>query len=183
LFATCKKEHIAPVNQLVKDLFCFKEGSEWIYYDSITQTTTVMSISNYEQTAYGYPKLYGKVRNFGETIKFDITIVNLSQSESVSHSGTTWLKAEIEQDNTLKDVSSHIFTPVKTYLSLGCDENNHFSISVTYLNTYELNGTTYSDVYMFNINNIIYYVARYIGFVRCVQYDNFDLVLIDKTIK
>ena len=39
LFSTCQKEHVSPINQLVKDLFCFKESSEWTYYDSVSQTT------------------------------------------------------------------------------------------------------------------------------------------------
>ena len=41
------QEYVAPVNQLVNDLFCFKTGSEWTYYDSVGQTTQKMVVTNY----------------------------------------------------------------------------------------------------------------------------------------
>ena len=57
LSTSCRKEHVAPINQLVKDLFCFKTGSEWTYYDSISQTTHKMVVTNYENLKEGFPKI------------------------------------------------------------------------------------------------------------------------------
>lgn len=187
ILTACRKEHIAPVNQLVKDLFCFKEGSEWTYYDSISQTTQKMVVTNYEIRKFGGGKQKrGKIYDWAEDIEMGITIENIAQSLSVK--GRTWLKADIYKDNTLNGM--YITTPVKTIystrcdeLSLNCDENNNFTPSATYLSNYTVNGTNYSDVYVFNKYNTTYYVSKHIGFIRCMYDNDFDWVLIDKNIQ
>ncbi|MFA7103506.1 MAG: hypothetical protein WC142_09960, partial [Bacteroidales bacterium] len=64
-----------------------------------------------------------------------------------------------------------------------CDENNNFIPSATYLSTYTVNEITYSNVYVFNKDNVTYYVSKHTGFIRCVENNYFDLVLIDKNIQ
>jgi len=176
LCSTCKKEHVAPVNQLVKDLFCFKTGSEWTYYDSVSQTIQKMVVTNYEtkKMANGSKR---KVYNFVECIILGIAMEN-------SRNGMTRLEADEDQDNSLMKEISQIFTPSGEYLHIGCDKNNNFSPIVMYLNNYTINKTTYSDVYVFNSkNDITFYVSKYIGFIRCMKDDKYDLVLIDKNIQ
>ncbi|MGI6291103.1 MAG: hypothetical protein ACOXZH_01540 [Bacteroidales bacterium] len=188
LCSTCRKEHIAPINQLVKDLFCFKAGSEWTYYDSVSQTTQKMMVTNYEIRKFApMPKGgRGKIYDCAESITMDITVENASQSLFIK--GRTWLIADIYKDNTLEGM--YITTPVKTIfstrcneLSLRCDENNNFTPSATYLSTYTVNEITYSNVYVFNKDNVTYYVSKHTGFIRCVENNYFDLILIDKNIQ
>jgi len=188
LCSTCRKEHIAPINQLVKDLFCFKTGSEWTYYDSVSRTTQKMIITNYEIRKFApMPEGgRGKVYDCAESITMDITVENPSQSLFIK--GRTWLVADIYKDNTLRGM--YITTPVKTIfstrcneLSLRCDENNNFTPSATYLSTYTVNEITYSNVYVFNKDNVTYYVSKHTGFIRCVENNYFDLILIDKNIQ
>jgi len=187
LCSTCKKEHVAPINQLVKDLFCFKTGSEWTYYDSVSQTTQKMVVTNYESLKFApMPKGGGKAYDFAEYIKMDI-IAGDSKKE-------TSLLADRHQDNM---AAGSIVTPADADFSLQirCDENNNFTPSATYLSTYVLNETTYSDVYMFNstrnityAGNVTYYVAKHIGLIRYIyqgeyQIYNFDWVLINKNVQ
>jgi len=180
LCTTCRQEHVSPINQLVKDLFCFQTGSEWTYYDSVSQTTQKMIITNYEVLKFGGGKPKGeKVYDFAEDIKMDITVENVSQS--LFRKGRTWLKADIYTDNTLDGM--YITTPVKTIFSTHCDENNNFTPSATYLSTYIVNATTYPDVYVFNSDNATYYVSKHTGFIRCIEAGYFDLVLIDKKVQ
>jgi len=186
---SCREEHVAPINQLVKDLFCFKKGSEWTYYDSISQTTQKMIITKYETLKFGGGKSKrGKIYDFAEDIEMEFTVENTSQLLSVK--GSTWLKADIGHENTLNGM--YISTPIIdntlrcTEFSLSCDENNNFHPSVTYLSTYMVNEITYSDIYVFNKDHITYYVSKHIGFIRCVYSESgyrIDLVLIDKNVK
>jgi len=187
LCSACREEHTSPVNQLVKNLFCFKTGSEWTYYDSVSQTTQKMTVTNYEILKFGGGKSKrGKIYDFAESIHIDFTIENTELS--LYEKGRTWLKADIYKDNTLDGM--YITTPIKTIfsthcneLSLRCDENNNFTPSATYLSTYRVNETTYSDVYVFNKDKVTYYISKHIGFIRCVENNYFDLVLIDKNIQ
>jgi hypothetical protein len=198
LYSSCREEHVAPINQLVKDLFCFKTGSEWVYYDSVSQTMQKMTVTDYETLNFGYPKPYGKTRDFAEYIKMDLTVEKITPSISVT--GATRLKSYIDQDNTLRQELSSIFTPIGS-LRIGCDENNNFTPSATYLNTCMVNEIIYSDVYVFNnvdsriidnvafIDSFAYYVSKHTGFIKCVRkcsYDEFknsELVLIDKNVQ
>jgi len=186
LCSTCCKEHVAPINQLVKDLFCFKTGSEWTYYDSVSQTMQKMVVTNYETTRMA-PKPEGgrKAYNFAEYIEMEIIVSNFNR--------TTRLEADIEQDNTLG--RGCIYPPIGEPLYIGCDKNNNFIPPITYLSSYSVNETTYTDVYMFNVvkditaDNYTYYVSKHIGFIRCIfqceyaPHNNFDLVLIDKKVQ
>jgi len=175
LCSACREEHVAPVNQLVKDLFCFKTGSEWTYYDSVSQTTQKMVVTLYETTRMA-PKPEGgrKAYIFAEYIEIEITVDNFNR--------TTRLTADIEQDNTLG--GSCIYPPIGEPLYMGCDKNNNFTPSAMYLSTYTENETIYSDVYVFNSkDNATYYVSKHIGFIRCVKDNKYDLVLIDKNIQ
>ncbi len=175
LCSTCRKEHISPVNQLVKDLFCFKEGSEWTYYDSVSQTMQKMVVTGYEITKLAsMPEGGRKAYNFAEYIKMEVIVGN-SKKE-------TRLQAEVDQDNTLGEGLSCIYTPIGKPLYLSCDKNNNFTPSAIHLSTYTVNETTYSDVYVFNNNSITYYASKYVGFVRC-ECNKFDLVLIDKNVQ
>jgi len=180
LCSACREEHIAPVNQLVKDLFCFKTGSEWMYYDSVSQTTLKMVITNYE-TFKSAPKSVRKTYDFAEYIIMCITLENITHTSFVR--GETHLLSNIEQDNSLLKESS-IFTPIEKKLSIGCDKNNKFSPSATYLRTYTINENTYSDVYVFNSkDNIDFYVSKHIGFIRCKKDNKYDFILIEKSVK
>jgi hypothetical protein len=173
IVSSCRKEHITPVNQLVKDLFCFKTGSEWTYYDSVSQTTQKILVTNYEATRLGYPKPYGKTRDWGECIEIDFIIEN-------SKGGETVLNASVGEINTAK---GRVFTPTNSFLSIYCNENNIFKSIPTYIGTYMVNETTYPDVYVFNEGDVTYYVSKHIGFIRCVKNNDFDLVLIDKNVQ
>ena len=194
LCLTCRKEHVAPINQLVKDLFCFKTGSEWTYYDSVSQTTQTMVVTNYEILKSTPMPLGGrKAYDFAEYIKMDI-IVGDSKKE-------IQLEADRNQNNTLKKGVSFIYPPIGEPLYIGCDQDNNFTPSAMYLNNYTLNEMTYSDVYVFNVTRNInsssityvddftYYVSKYIGFIRCIYqceyHENysFDWVLIDKNVQ
>ncbi len=173
----CRKEHVAPINQLAKDLFCFKTGSEWVYYDSISQTTQRMLISNYEATRLAsMPKGRRRAYNWAEYIEMKITIENFG-------SGTTKLEADEDQDNTLRKGVSYIYTPTEEFLYISCDENTNFVPSPTYLTTYTVNETIYSDVYVFHQDDVSYYVSKHIGFIRCVKNNYLDLVLTDKNVQ
>jgi hypothetical protein len=190
LFYGCRKEHVAPVNRLVKDLFCFKTGSEWTYYDSVSQTTQKMVITNYEIRQFA-PEPMGrkKTSDFAESIYIDFSVENTILSLFIK--GRTWLKADIDRDNTLDGM--HIATPaIKNTsscreFSIRCDENNNFRPTVTYLSNYTVNDTNYSDVYVFTVPEYetTYYVSKHVGFIRCVLLGpfGFDLVLIDKNIQ
>ena len=188
LCSTCRQEHVAPVNQLVKDLFCFKTGSEWTYYDSVSQTTQKMRVTNYEILKFAPESKggRGKVYDYAESIHIDFSVENTTLS--LSNKCRTWVKADIDNDNTLNGM--YISTPVidntlrcKEF-SLHCDKNNNFTPFATYLNTYTVNGTTYSDVYEFNYKDgATYYVSKHVGFIRCVENNYFDLVLIDKNVQ
>jgi hypothetical protein len=150
------------------------------------------------------PKGNRKVNDIAEGIEIDVTIEDLMQS--LSKKGRTILTSKLgikHQDNTAE---GSVLTPANTKFIISCDENNNFVPCVTYnttqyisyLNTYTIDETTYSDVYVFNIvENIIagsykddytYYVSKQTGFIRCLRqceyenYDNFDLVLIDKNV-
>ena len=177
LCSACQEVSYAHLNPLVKDLFCFKTGSEWTYYDSISQTTTKMVVTNYEIRKFAPTPEGGrrKIYDCAESIRIDFTVENTVQSFK------TWLKADIDNDNT---ANGYIFTPTKQHLNIRCDENNNFipPASATYLNTYTVNGILYSDVYMFNYKNVTYYISKHIGFIRCVENNYIDLVLIDKNI-
>jgi hypothetical protein len=175
---SCRQEHVAPINQLVKELFCFQPGSEWVYYDSVSQSIQRMVVINYE-IFKSAPKSMRKAYNFAEYIEMNISVENIEQAFSVT--ADTYLLADIEQDNTLMENS--IFTPTIKYLVLSCDKNNNFTPSATYLSTYSVNETTYSDVYIFNNkDDITYFIAKHIGFIRCIKDNEFDFKLIDKKV-
>jgi hypothetical protein len=176
LFSTCKKEHIAPVNQLVKDLFCFKEGSEWTYYDSISQTTTKMIITEYENTKLAaMPKGGRKAYNFAEYIKIngffcsDFNVTIRAEGEREEYDNTA-----IFQAYTASDRSS---------LSFECDKSNNFNCSVAFFVEYNMNNITYRNVYIFEKENTLFYVAQYVGLIRMTKIDNFDWVLVNKNIR
>jgi len=188
---SCRKEHISPVNQLVKDLFCFKTGSEWIYYDSLSRTTHKMVVTNYEVTkCASMPKGGRKAYVFAEDITINYVVDN-------TNTGETWLIADEDQDNTAR---GSVFVPSETLLSIRCNENDNFTPSATHLSTYNVNEIEYKDVYVFNVSNKIhsgnitytndytYYVAKHTGFIRCVykceyaEHLNYDWVLINKNV-
>jgi hypothetical protein len=140
-----------------------------------------MKIFKYDQIKQGFPKPYGKVRDFGEYIEMRVSIENPMQS--LFRHLTTTLEADVDQDNTAQ---GSIVTPANPGFTIRCDENSNFTypkITVTYLSTYTANETIYPDVYVFNGDNATYYVAKHIGFIRCVKTNYFDLVLIDKNIQ
>jgi len=175
LCTTCRKEHVAPVNQLVKDLFCFKVGSEWTYYDSVSQTTQKMVVIKYETfESAPEPKGGKKAYDFAELIKMEILIGDSKKR--------TQLESGVDQDNTLKGLS-WIYTPTGEPLHIHCDENNNFTPSATYLDTYSVNGTTYHSVYVFGVGGASYYVSKHNGFIRCEKIGKYDLVLINKNIQ
>jgi len=177
--ASCSKEHIAPVNQLVKDLFCFQEGSEWTYYDSVSGTTTIMSILEYNQIKFGYPKPYGKVHDFGESIEirgnfltdFDVKIRVQGMEKEDKNTA-------IFGGSYVSPTSNHSSIP----LNFKCDQNNNFNCSITYFAEYDLNGIIYKNVYVFD-TNIQFYVAKHVGLIRMLKTDDFDWVLINKNVK
>lgn len=176
------KEQISPMNQLAKDLFCFKEGSEWTYYDNVNQDTVRMVVKKHTASKYGGGKEpNGKNYDFAESVKLEINVKNSSQSISTN----TRLVGAIGTDNMLGQLSN-VATPVVNSFSvesfaLKCDNNNNFTPSAVYHSNYVVNGVTYSDVYEFNINAITYFVAKYVGFIKCVASGS-DLVLIDKNV-
>ena len=184
LFTSCRQEQISPMNQLAKDLFCFKEGSEWTYYDIVSQDTVRMMVTKHTASKYGGGKEpNGKNYDFAESVKLEINVKNSSQSISTN----TRLVGAIGTDNMLGQLSN-VATPVVNSFSvenfaLKCDNNNNFTPSAVYHSNYVVNGVTYSDVYEFNINinATTYYVAKHVGFIKCVASGS-DLVLIDKNV-
>jgi len=193
LCSSCQKEHTAPINQLVKDLFCFKTGSEWIYYDSLRHTTHKMVVTNYEKTRCGEKPIgiVKKTYNFVECITINYVVDS-------TRKGETMLGAYKDQDNT---AGGYVFIPAETEeFSIRCDKNNNFTPSATRLNTYTVNEIEYKDIYVFNISKKIhignitytdehtYYVAKHTGFIRCVrkceyaEHDSYDWVLINKNV-
>jgi len=181
---------VSPMNQLIKDLFCFKTDSEWVYYDSISQMSQIMLVTNYDSLIL-VPK--GKyVYECSEIIEMNI-LVGESEKE-------TRLSSNLSQKNIGK---GRIATPTNanSYFSIRCDENNNFTPPATYFDTYSVNGKIYSDVYVFNdeknitidgivcVDTITYYVSKNTGFIRCIyqcKYHepySFDWVLIDKNVK
>jgi hypothetical protein len=171
----CRKEHVAPVNQLVKDLFCFKEGSEWTYYDSVSQTTQKITITEYEET-----KLAPKPKGGGAAYEWaEYILINGLLKEQEEHKIEIGIDAQMNEDNTAEFFGNYFVGK----LFFTCDANNNFNKNVSYLPQYQLNGIKYQDVYIFNYDNITYYVAKHIGIIRFIQPDLFDLALIDKNIR
>ena len=182
LFSSCREEHISTINTLVKDLFCFKAGSEWTYYDSVSQKTQKMAVTNYEILKFApMPKGGRKAYDFAEYIKikghfltnFEVRII--SQGE------------EIDYDNTADFRGSY---STNLPLRFTCDQNNNFNCPDTYLAEYDVDGIVYKDVYIFNMNelsysneNLLFYVAKNIGLIRMMKVDEFDWVLTDKNIQ
>jgi hypothetical protein len=170
---------------LVKDLFCFKTGSEWTYYDSVSQTTQKMVITNYETLkSTPMPKGERKAYDYAEYIKINGYFLTDFEIE-IESQGT-----EKEYDNTacfggtyMSSNNTHSRLPLRFY----CDKNNNFTCSVTFFTEYNVNGINYSSVYIFdNLSdeeNVVFYVAKNIGLIRLTKVDNFDLVLIDKNIQ
>jgi hypothetical protein len=71
-----------------------------------------------------------------------------------------------------------------------CDEDNHFDIisdkhgNVTFFQIYRLNeNDIYTNVYLFELNDSKYYIARNIGAIRIVKAGVFDYTLTDKSVK
>jgi hypothetical protein len=159
---------------LVKDLFCFKAGSEWIYYDSISQTTKKMVITKYEGTRIAPKPLGGrKAYEFSESIG-----INGVFKEYEEHVIQVGIEAKMYEDNTAMFSADYFMGE----LSFRCDANNNFKENVSYLSQYQMNEIKYHDVYVFNYDNTTYYVAKHIGIIRFIRPDLFDLVLIDKNI-
>ncbi|MDR2834763.1 MAG: hypothetical protein LBV69_00990 [Bacteroidales bacterium] len=171
LFYGCREEHIARVNQLTKDLFCFKVGSEWTYYDSISQKQKTMVVQNYEEEKYSYPRRYGKTYDWGTLIKIDFSFFE-----------NLYIKIEtkIGEDNTANFIGYYFSHPLK----FKCNYDNSFNIEVNYLSTYKVNNIIYSDVYIFNDNVVKHFVSKNVGVIQIVsEQDNFNWVLIDKTVQ
>ena len=191
LFSSCPKEpkeHIAPVNQLVKDLFCFQTGSEWTYYDSISQTTQKMMITNNITTRFAsMPGKGQKVYEFAEVIKIsgyfltDFEIKASAQEEGKEYDNTAIFRGTYTSPHN---------TRLTIPLRFRCDANNVFDCSVEYFAEYNVSGINYSNVYVFdmddspyNTENIVFYVAKNIGIIRLIRLNDFDWVLIDKNVK
>jgi hypothetical protein len=187
LHSACRKEHVTPVNQLVKDLFCFKEGSEWTYYDSISQTTQKMMITKYDDTKIASKPLGGrKAYDFAEYIEInglfftDFEVRIRAQGEDTEYDNTASLSGTYESL-----YGTHLSLP----LHFACDKNNNFNCPVTYFDKYDLNNVIYKDVYLFDIEdgiykkNTLFYVAKHAGLIRMTKIDNFDWILIDKNIQ
>jgi len=180
LFSSCK-DHTTTLNSLVKDLFVFKDGSTWTYYDSINKDTVIMTVFDYKETKFG--GMCGGIgsmankREFLEMITFSI-ILNFDTLREV------WLYAnDCKIDNTATTESSWFYTPIGMDFAFTCDENNMFSIPTTFMHSYSVNNVTYSDVYLFEYKDIKFYIAKNIGYIQCIQADKKNLVLIKKNIK
>ncbi len=184
LCSACKKEHVAPINQLVKDLFCFKTGSEWVYYDSVSQTTQKMVITNYEATRLeSTPKGGRRAYNFAELVDIkgyfltDFEVRVRSQGDEEKDNNTAIFGGTYKSSNN---------TNSSLPLRFKCDENNNFNSSVSYFAEYNMNNIDYKNVYAFNMDenteNIIFYAAKNIGIIRMVKIDDFDWVLTDKNV-
>jgi hypothetical protein len=173
---SCEKETL-PINQLVKDLFCFKEGSVWVYYDSISKTTDTMTITNYKNSKFCSKGFYSSsccemkyiVGNFIKD--FDITLTAISTDPNNSNTGTNMFRYK-GKNATLPFVFI-------------CDENNNFYIdgNVTFLPIYQLNGKEYSNVYLFEHDDSKYYIAKNVGAIRIIKTGVFDYVLTNKNVK
>jgi hypothetical protein len=187
LFSACREERVAPVNQLVKDLFCFKAGSEWTYYDSVSQTTTKMIITEYDINRVG-AKSRRKTYEWAELIKIKGHFFSDFEIR-VGAQGEKYDNTAILGGTYVNSYDRHSPIP----LSFRCDANNNFNLdgSVTFFSEYSVNDITYKDVYFFDCDShegkISCYVAKHIGiirFIRSFSYNNsFNLVLINKNIQ
>lgn len=187
LGSACREEHVSPVNQLVKDLFCFKEGSEWTYYDSVSQTTQKMIITNYEaRKLASMPEGGRKAYDFAEYIKIEgtfLTNFNMriqAQGEEIDYENTASFRG------TYESIYGHSSLP----LHFTCDQNNKFNCSVAYFDKYNMNGISYENMYVFDMDELLYsnksilfYVAKHIGLIRMTKINEFDWVLTDKNIQ
>jgi hypothetical protein len=176
---SCKKEHIASINQLVKDLFCFKEGSTWTYYDSVSQKTCIMNISKYEELKIvSTPKLGGQIYEGHEHIT--ITGYLFTEFElNINAQGDTKDNTATLRGTYISPYHNNTHYPIPLYFT--CDANNHFNITVTCMPEYIL-GEKYTKVYLFEYENTNYYIARHVGLIRLHKINEFDLVLIDKNV-
>ena len=174
---SCEKE-TASLNQLAKDLFCFKEGSVWVYYDSISKATDTMTIIYYKESKLCGLKGAYRSASCGELIRiagtflrdFDISLTTIGYRRSNT--------ANIESFKN-KDENQLLFI-------FTCDENNNFDVidgSVTFLQTYQLNEDIYANVYLFEVKNSKYYIAQNVGAIRVIKTSIFDYVLINKNLK
>jgi hypothetical protein len=172
---SCEKE-VTQMNKLVKDLFCFKEGSIWVYYDSISETRDTMTITNYKsykfcvkKGAYGSESCDELISISGTFLRdFDITLTTSSRGKS----------------NTASTDPYRVRNPLP--FEFTCDENNNFYMfngNVTFLPTYQLNEEEYLNVYLFEHDNSKYYIGKNVGAIRIVKTKVFDYVLISKNIK
>jgi hypothetical protein len=178
LFFACREDHIAPLNPLVKSLFCFKVGSTWTFYDTANNDTITMLVNNYTDFRSALEtKKMRKSHDIAEGIRIDVMVKEFP-IDGVLQEKKTEIAALIGQDNTAK---GFCVTPLERSLSISCDANNLFSGTVTYLSNYTVNSITYRDVYVFQNHGYEYYVAKNIGFIHC-KGGYKDLVLIDKTI-
>jgi hypothetical protein len=177
-FIACEKDHIDTINQLVKDLFFFKEGSTWTYYDSVSHNNTTMTIVHSEKSKIAPMQKRGKPHYFYETIESDVIVQGGYDKKFTIE---IWTGSFQNRDNTAITMGD-IYTPSTTPFVFSCDKNNTFSCPMTYFPTYEVNSVIYEDVYVFDYEEVLYYVAKHVGYIRCFQADEFDLVLIDKTI-
>lgn len=178
--STCYKEHISPVNQLAKNLFCFQAGSEWTYYDSISHVTRTMTVTDYSLLIISKEK---RGINCAELIEIDFSI---NDKQSMFMKRCTSLRADFDQDNTIifDEIYSRIYTPTDKLIGISCDKDNNFTPSATYLSIYSVNGITYSDVYVFEIWRDVYYVSEHIGFIRCIDdFSGYDWILVDKKVQ
>ncbi|GHV43679.1 hypothetical protein FACS1894180_3480 [Bacteroidia bacterium] len=138
-----------------------------------------MTVTNYEiLKSTSMPKGGVKAYDFAEYIgirgnfftDFEMTIA--AQGE------------EKEYDNTANFVSTYNVNMYESiHLNFRCDCNNNFNTPVTYLSEYDLNGTIYSNLYIFSEENVQFYVAKYSGIIRMIKTDDFDWILIDKNVK
>jgi hypothetical protein len=190
LALSCKEERVHPVNQLVKDLFCFKEGSTWTYYDSISQKPRTLAVVSYTETKWApTPKCCGshrKAYEFGESLQIDFLLEDVDKTWRVE--GTTEMTGSYEKDNVLIDIDTYFACPLLNISGnkmqefvFFCDENNVFSENVTFLPVFSVGDISYKEVYLFEKNDIKCYVAKNIGFLKCIDEDE-NLVLIDKNV-
>ncbi|NLJ81740.1 MAG: hypothetical protein GX330_01260, partial [Bacteroidales bacterium] len=119
LVSACREEHVSSVNQLVKDLFCFKTGSEWTYYDSVSQTTQKMEVTNYEaRKLASTPEGGRKAYDFAEYIKIEGTFLTdfdvriQAQGEEIDYENTASFRG------TYKSIYGHSSLP----LHFTCDQ-------------------------------------------------------------
>jgi hypothetical protein len=177
--SSCSREkEMIYINQLVKDLFCFKENSTWIYYDQVSATTDTMIVTNYEAHKMGMLKCKHNI-SYSEVIKMSVTFLQRIDVVFTPISNSRNNTA----DNTMFATQENPFP-----FTLICDENDNFDIydggSVKFMPIYQLNiNEEYSNVYLFEYSNSKYYIAKYIGPIRMVKTGTFDYVLINKNIK